>query len=429
MTQQLISRRQLLRSAAVGGAAVSCSGWLKSLACAAQEHSPPRAKSVILLWLNGGPATIDLWDLKPGHENGGPFQEIETSAPGLRISENFPRLAKHGRDLAVIRSITSKEGDHSQAVHLARTGYIPQASIDFPALGSLVASELGDLESILPNFVSIAPPRRTVLAGSGFLGAHYSPFVVGEQAVSVHDLDVADLVRIKGVSAEEHAKRSRLLAELDSAFLARQTGVLTESLQAASNRALRMMQPTTIEAFALEEESQAVRDAYGRGLFGQGCLLARRLVERGVSFVEVALDGWDTHQDNFNRVRALSTELDNAFASLMNDLQQRDLLDSTLVVCQGEFGRTPKINKNTGRDHWPRVWSAVLAGGGIQGGGAVGKSSADGSEVLERPCTVPDVIATVSTALGIDPRKQNISNVNRPIRIADPDATPLKELL
>ena len=189
------------------------------------------------------------------------------------------------------------------------------------------------------------------------------------------------------------------------------------------------MRPEAAAAFRLDDESEKVRDSYGRGLFGQGCLLARRLVERGVPFVEVSLDGWDTHQDNFERVKVLSGQVDAAYSSLLADLTDRGLLGSTLVVCQGEFGRTPKINGNKGRDHWPQSWAVALAGGGIKCGQAIGKTSDGGTEVTDRPVTVPDLIATVVKSIGIDPMKQNMSNVGRPIRIADPSAKPIKELL
>jgi uncharacterized protein (DUF1501 family) len=185
------------------------------------------------------------------------------------------------------------------------------------------------------------------------------------------------------------------------------------------------MDPRAASVFDLEQEAEGTRDTYGRTVFGQGCLLARRLVERGVPFVEVTLDGWDTHRDNFPRVADLSRNLDTAMAALLTDLKQRGLLESTLVVCQGEFGRTPTINTNTGRDHWPHAWSVVLAGGGIRGGQVIGATSPDGRDVIDRPASVPDLVATVCQAVGIDPRRQNLSNVNRPIRIADPSGTPI----
>ena len=190
-----------------------------------------------------------------------------------------------------------------------------------------------------------------------------------------------------------------------------------------------MMRPETAKAFDLSEEKSALRDRYGRNLFGQGCLLARRLVEREVPFVEVTLDGWDTHLNNFDAVKNLCGTLDGAWATLMSDLKERGLLDTTTIVWMGEFGRTPKINPQKGRDHWAVSWSTVLAGGGIKGGQAVGATSADGMEVKDRPVSVPDLLATVCSAVGLEPDKQNLSNVGRPIRIVAPGTKPVEEAL
>jgi uncharacterized protein (DUF1501 family) len=219
-----------------------------------------------------------------------------------------------------------------------------------------------------------------------------------------------------------------LLAGLEKRFEPGGSPV-SDTLKAAIERAVRLMRPEAAAAFRLEEEKDAVRDAYGRTTFGQGCLLARRLVERGVAFVEVTLDGWDTHQNNFPSVQRLAGNLDEAFAALLADLKDRGLLDDTLVVCQGEFGRTPRINGNSGRDHWPASWAVALAGGGIRGGKVVGKTTRDGMAVDGDPVRTPDLIATVVKAVGIDPTKQNMSNVSRPIRIADPSGKPIKEVL
>jgi len=230
---------------------------------------------------------------------------------------------------------------------------------------------------------------------------------------------VPNLEPIAGVNDTSRDARMDLLASLEKDFNTRQSGEVVDSLQAATARAVRLMKPEAAKAFRLEEEKDKLRDTYGRGLFGQGCLLARRLVERGVPFVEVTIDGWDTHADNFDRVKGLSTTVDVAFSALLTDLKERGLLESTLVVCMGEFGRTPKINGGKGRDHWPASWATVLAGGGIKGGQVVGKTSADGTSVEDRPVRVPDLLATVCKAIGVDHTKQNLSNVDRPIRVAD----------
>lgn len=423
-----LNRRDWLRTAAIGIGAGSMSGWFRAFA-AETATNPQRQKSVILLWLQGGSATIDLWDLKPGMETGGPFKEIETAAPGMKISEHLPQLAHWANEMAIVRSMTSKEGDHERATYFVRTGYIPQGALKFPALGSLLAGELRSETSDLPSFVSIAPGRFIGNVGGGFLGPQVAPFMIGSQDGGVDGLVVPDLQRPEAVSNVMHQERLALLNGLNGRFALRGTNSVVESVQSASERAARLMQPAAATAFRLSDEPEKLRDTYGRTVFGQGCLLARRLVERGVPFVEVTLDGWDTHQQNFERVKRLSGTLDIAFAALLQDLKDRGLLESTLVICQGEFGRTPKINGQTGRDHWPDSWATVLAGGNLRGGQVIGKTSADGTTIEDRPITVPDLIATVCKSLGIDPRKQNMSNVGRPIRIADPNAQPIDEVL
>jgi hypothetical protein len=423
-----LTRRGWFRHAAIGisAAAPSLSGWLGALAAATPRRP---VKSVVVLWLNGGPATIDLWDLKPGHANGGPFKEIATAAPGLSICEHLPMLARHGKELALIRSMSTREGDHDRASFLLRTGYTPAGAIQFPSVGAVVAKEIGPESSDLPNFVSIAPARYASALGGGFLGPQYDPLILGHATRPDDSLKVPDLARAAGVSDAAQRARLGILCGIEERFAAAHPSAVATSIQAASARAARLMRPEAAAAFNLDEEPVKVRESYGRGLFGQGVLLARRLVERGVPLVEVTLDGWDTHQNNFERVKDLCGALDAAFASLLADLSERGLLDTTLVVCQGEFGRTPRINSNTGRDHWPASWAVALAGGGIRSGQAVGKTSEDGASVLERPVSVPDLIATVATAAGIDPMKQNMSNVGRPIRVAAPSARPITELL
>jgi hypothetical protein len=441
------SRRDWLRLAAAGVAGCSMSGWLERFA-AAGARDPQRKRSCILLWMNGGPSTIDLWDLKPGHANGGPFKEISTNVPGIKISEHLPKLARHADRMAIVRSMSTKEADHGRATYLMRTGRVPGGPVQYPVLGSLVAKELGSDDAELPGFVSIAPFRFLSPAafGPGFLGPQYAPLVVGESAGFGQQpgaqnpdalLKVQDLDAPAGVSAGRVGARVQLLDEMEQDFLAGRGGPAALGHRTAYQRAVTLMRSSAVKAFDLDGEPAALRDAYGRNLFGQGCLLARRLVERGVPFVEISLSspeggggpGWDTHQNNFEQVKRLSATLDAGWATLMNDLKSRGLIDTTLVVWMGEFGRTPKINPGQGRDHWAASWATVLAGGGIKGGQAVGSTTPDGMEVKDRPVGVPDFLATVAAALGIDPRKQNDSNVGRPIRFAEPTAQVIKEVV
>lgn len=410
---------------ALGVTAWSTSSWLPALADVASATGK-KPKSVILIWLNGGPATIDLWDLKPGNQNGGPFRKIDTKVPGMQISEHLPGLATQAADFSLIRSMSTREGDHSRARFVSMTGYTPQGAIKFPAFGSLVAHEF-NVENDIPAYVHIG--GRPAITGGGFLGPQFAPFVVGgrsrRRGPDNADLKVADLVP---VSPGQQAERLQLQSELAS-LSTMPTSVVTDALNSARDRALRLMNPQAASVFNLEEEQASVREAYGSGSFGQGCLMARRLVERGVSFVEVSLNGWDTHSNNFERVKELSQQLDRGCASLLNDLRERGLLKDTLVVCQGEFGRTPRINGQDGRDHWPASWAMMLAGAGIRGGQVIGETSADGAEIKSKPTRTADLMATIFRGVGLDPRKQNMSNVGRPIRLADPDGTPLEELL
>ncbi len=439
-----LSRRDWLKLSAAGVVAHSASGWLENLANAA-AGSPIRKRACILLWMNGGAAQTDTFDLKPGHKHGGPYKEIATNVPGIKIGEHLPRVAKHVDRMAIVRSMTTKEQDHQRAAYYLRTGYLPQGGIQYPALGAALAKEMGDDSAALPNFVSIAPaPYLSPGAySSGFLGPRHQPLFVGntgfgfgQQRAYEQLLKVQDLVPPREVADRQVDSRLDLLRGLQGDFEARHPGVSPQSHREAYQRAVRLMKTDARKAFDLHEEKDALRDAYGRNLFGQGCLLARRLIERGVPFVEVTLSsvpgapqGWDTHDRNFDQVKALCNVLDPAWSTLMKDLQDRALLNSTLIVWMGEFGRTPIVNGQRGRDHFPDAWTTVLAGGGIKGGQVYGKSTPDGMKVAEKAVSVPNFLATVTQALGVDPTKQNMSNVGRPIRIADAGSKPIKEVL
>lgn len=443
----LFRRRDLLRLSLAGLLGGSACGWLDRLAWAAGDH-PARKRACILLWMSGGPSQLDTFDLKPNHENGGPFGEIETVVPGLRISEHLPKLARHADRLALIRSMKTKEGDHSRATQHLRTGYRAGGPIAYPSLGSLVAKQLGPADAEIPNCVSIAPYRYLSPAayGPGFLGPTHAPLLIadgviqrGQTGQTSYDtlLKVPNLGRPDSVDSAHSTARLDLLREMEQDFSVHHRSIALNSRRAAYDKATQMMSSDAVDAFDLDGEPDDLRDAYGRTLFGQGCLLARRLVERGVPFIEVSLNGvsgqnvfgWDTHQNNFESVRLLSEVLDNGWATLMEDLASRGLLESTTILWMGEFGRTPKINNNQGRDHFPNAWTTVLAGGGIAGGQAIGSTSPDGMEVVDQPVGVSDLIATLLTALGIDPMDQNMSNVGRPIRLADPDAEPIERCL
>ncbi|MBX9677723.1 MAG: DUF1501 domain-containing protein [Gemmataceae bacterium] len=444
-----ISRRECVRTLAAATAGLSSSWWAPRIA-AAGEGNANRKRSCILLWMAGGPSTIDLWDLKPGHAHGGPFREIMTQAPGLRWSEHLPRLAGLANDLAVVRSMRTREGDHGRATVVLRTGYSPQPPIQFPLMGSLLAKELAPADSTHVPFVSIGSGFAAEEgAGGGFLGPLYAPLRIGASnpyETGTESLRVADLEHPPGISDGTVERRRSLLAEMEERFSDRvaatrgrtphPNAAVVEARQTAYERAMGLMHSPVARAFDLEKEPIALRRQYGDSAFGRSCLLARRLVASGVSMVEVNLgrsirtpNGWDTHQNNFDQVRNLSDMLDAGFAALLTDLKVRGMLETTTIVWMGEFGRTPRINSNTGRDHFPAAWSMVLAGGGIQGGQAYGATSADGSAVTRDPVSHADYLATLCLALGIDPQKQNLSNVGRPIRVVDGTARPIRSLV
>jgi hypothetical protein len=431
------SRRDLLGWGLAGALGVSFSGWLPRLAAAAGEAAKKQGKSCILLWMSGGPSQTDTFDLKPGHANGGPFKEVATAAPGVKISEHLPGVAAQMKDLAVVRSLSTKEGEHGLATQLMMTGYpAQQAGVRYPSLGSLMAKELGSDESDLPNFISLSPFR---MVDAGFLGPNYAPLTVSGASDDPNtraNLALEDLAPPR--DRDERAMKSQfdILRFMEREFDKGDKADAVKAHRASYAKAMRMVESQGRKAFQLDQEAAELRDAYGRNRFGQGCLLARRLVERGVAFVEVTLSGapgnvagWDTHADNFNQVKALSQVLDPAWATLMKDLRDRGLLDSTLVVWMGEFGRTPKINPNGGRDHFPLAWSVVLGGAGIRGGQAIGKTSPDAMEVADHPVAVADLYATICSALGVDYRKENISPEGRPIPLVDRGGSPIQELL
>ncbi len=444
-----IDRRRMLKAMACGACGVSVSGWLPTLAQAVAAD-PRRRRHCILLWMAGGPSQTDTFDMKPSHTNGGEFKEIATNVPGVRFSEHLPRLAQHADKLAIIRSLTTKEGDHERGAYLMRTGQRPMGVINYPSVAASLGKELALADDSLPPYISISPSRGPGQGGfgPGFLGPKYAPLVVaGNQgavpanaeanaaaAQAFADLKVDAIKPPTGVSAAQTERRLELWQMLENRFLKRHPSASPHAHQTVYNNALRMIESDASAAFDLSQEPDKVRASYGKGVFGQGCLMARRLVERGVPFVEVSLSasvagsyGWDTHSNNFEAVKGLSAELDAGWASLLADLDERGLLESTTVVWMGEFGRTPQINGSAGRDHYPNAWSAVLAGGGIAGGQAYGRTSEDGTEVVEGMVSTVDLLATLCGALGVDHKTQNMSDVGRPFRISD--GTPIEAVL
>ena len=416
MNLREFTRRDFVRMSVASALGAAACPWLPRLAAAA---GPKPAKACIVLWMSGGPSQTDTWDLKPDHKNGGPSKEMVTGVPGLRISENLPKLAANIKDLGIIRSMTTKEGEHGRATQLLHTGQLPTDAVAYPAIGSLLAKELGDPDADLPSYVTVSPggPGGNNI-GAGFLGPQYAPLAVSgisDDPNARANLTIDYLKPDKTIAAADQDTRRKLLEELQGDFQKRYGGAAAAAQEASYRKAQRMVDTEARGAFRLDEEPAKLRDSYGRNRFGQGCVLARRLLERGVSFVEVTLDGWDTHANNFEAVKALSQTLDPGFATLLSDLKDRGMLANTLVVWMGEFGRTPIITRNNGRDHFPLAWSTVLAGAGVKGGQAVGSTTKDGAAVAERPVGVSDFLATVFTAVGVDPAKENQTWDGRPI--------------
>jgi hypothetical protein len=415
----VVSRRAFLRSAAVAAGGLGLLGWKDAVTLHAAELRK-QGMACILLYMRGGPSQFETFDPKPGTANGGPTKAIATAAEGVQIAEHWPKLAQVMKEVALVRSVTSREGEHLRAAYQLHTGYLPSASVKYPNFGSIVAKELGRSDFDLAHFVSVG--NRVTTIGSGFLGMSFAPFVVGNAAQVPNNVALP-----RGVAGGRFRRRLGLLKDLEKDFARSGGKERVREHRAVYASAAQMVLSPRLQAFDLSQEKDAVRDRYGRTPFGQGCLLARRLVEQGVTFVEVESNGWDTHQDNFARTKALAEGVDPAFAALLGDLKERGRLGRTLVIWLGEFGRTPRINPNTGRDHFPRAFTVALAGGGVRGGRVVGKTSADGTTIEERPVSVADLFCTFCQALKIDPRKENQATLGRPIKIVDA-GNPVKEL-
>lgn len=417
-----VGRRAFLQIGAAGAA--SLLGWRlaglgEARADAAPQKSPPAAKACIVLWMNGGPSHIDTFDPKPGTKVGGPFKAIKTSAPGIQICEHLPQVAREARRLAIVRGMSSKEGSHQRAQYLLHTGYAPNPTVEHPALGSHVSQALGDPAAELPAFVSLGG----LSAGGGFLGVQHGPLIVQDPGAMPRNVAMPP-----HVNEERFGRREAALAALEGDFAARTGDARVAGRRAVHDKAVRMMQSAKLRAFDVAEEPEAVRAAYGDTAFGRGCLTARRLVEAGVRYVEVVLDGWDTHDNNFERVKKQMGTLDPAMATLLRELDERRLLDSTLVAWMGEFGRTPRVSGREGRDHHPQAWTAVLAGGGIRGGIAHGETDGEGARVVKDGTSVPDLFATMAARLGLDPLATFDTPLGRPISLTD-SGTPVAALM
>lgn len=421
----MMDRRAFLRMGSI--AAFGTLHWSDVLRLRAA--APKRDLSIIHLFLAGGLSHLDTFDMKPegNPKYRGPFKAIATNVDGLRVCEHLPLSARRADKYAVIRSMTHKQSAHGAAQTLWLSGHDALPTVLAPSIGSVVMKELGPRNE-LPGYVYVPQPRGNT-ARAGFLGPRYNPFSAGE--VNVARYAVRDMDLPLGVDWARVDRRRGLQSLVDQKIRAYDTTDTFETLDSYYQSAFDLMKsPLAKKAFDVGAEPEALRDRYGRTSMGQGALLARRLVESGVRFVTVSRgdNAWDHHGNIFPTLaNDFLPELDKAFATLLDDLSERGMLESTLVIVSGEFGRTAEINVNAGRDHWPNCYSLVLAGGGIAGGKVWGESDADGMFVKDRPVEVPDLAATIFAKLGIDHRKEYFSNIGRPFRVAD--GKPLAFLL
>ena len=393
---------------------------------ASAEGRKAKAKSVILVWLAGGPATIDMWDNKPDAPEGirGEFKSIATRAPGVQLAEHLPKMAAVADKASFVRSLYHTIPSHGPAAVFMTTGNKPTPAVQYPSLGS-VAAKLLSVERGVPPYVTFSELRNGSAGQAGYLGTAYNPFIV-EGAGGGRGKNANLTLRVRGISLpnnfslEELDKRDRLLQRFDDGLRGLdQSADLVDGLDSFHKQALEILRSDrTKRAFALGEEKDSLRDAYGTTPLGTSALAARRLVEAGVRFVTVSIGGWDTHGQNFKALKdRLLPPLDQTLSTLIRDLDERGLLDSTIVMCAGEFGRTPKINKNSGRDHWARSMACVLAGGGFKRGYAHGSTDASGMAPATDPVTPDDLSATIVHLLGLDPHQELQTPTGRPIQL------------
>ncbi len=418
------SRRTLLKSAGLSGLA-----WLTPLAeilaldaerAGAREGKRPR--SVIMLWLDGGPSQLDTFDPHPGKKIAFGAKAIDTALPGVQLAEGLQQTAALMQDISLIRSVVSKEGDHARAMYNIKTGYRPDPTVTHPAIGSIICHEMPKTDLEIPNHVSILPGRFP--SRGGFLGAQYDAFQIGDPNQPIPDVTTS-------VSPGREQERIDSLKVLENSFAAGRGKNLDRDTTlhlATVEKARKMMTSDQLKAFDVSDTPKSESAPYGDTSFGRGCHAAVRLIEAGVRCVEVTLTGWDSHANNAELQAERVATLDPAFASLIKDLKARDLLDDTIVLCGGEFGRTPLLNPVSGRDHWPHGFSMAIAGGGLAAGKVLGSTDPAGEkEEPEHPVRVEDVHATVQHALGIDSSYEVMTPANRPIALSE--GKVIKELL
>ena len=421
--EHAIDRRRFLGAAAVGAAAVAADmtglDLLESPALAGELKS--KQKHVILLWLAGGSSQLETWDPKPGAPTGGPFRAIPTAVPGIHISELMPKMARRMKHTCIVRSLNTKNGDHGGATQLMMRGRRDEPSLRYPDLGAVLARELAQAHSKVPDYVSFYSSTEGRTPGSsGFLGERYAPMEL------TTGMTPENLRRLEEISEIDHVKRAELRDLLSKKFERGRSSATLGSHNVAYERVRGLMASESL--FDISKESKKTREMYGPTQFGEQALAARRLIEAGVPFVKVARAWWDSHGQNFETHQELVPELDHVMSTLLDDLQARGLLESTLVVTLAEFGRTPSINPSLGRDHFASAWSATISGGGIKGGSVYGKTDAKGEHVIDGEIGAAELFATIYQALGIDHEKAYRVG-SRPVPLTDPGTEPIAEVL
>jgi hypothetical protein len=408
---RVIRRRDFVKTVSLGSLAAGAFGWSDLMSLQAADLKK-RGRACILLWMSGGPSQFETFSPKPGHANSGETKAISTSVPGIEYSENLPQLAKVANRISVIRSMTSKEGSHNRGTALLNTGYLPTANIKYPGLGALVAQQNRNESCELPDVVQVGTSIKNLFNDGGFLGVDYDPFVVADASRMPNNSQIT-------TDSKRFNRRLDLVDRLSTEFASADGKKVVEEQAKVNRKAASMILSPQMKSFDLSHESQSMRNSYGQTAFGNACLLARRLVETGVSFVEVVSDSWDSHHDNFNKHREKTAEIDQPFARLITDLDDRGMLDTTMVIWMGEFGRTPRINPRGGRDHYPAAFTIAMAGAGIKPGQVIGATDAGGSRVTDRRVRVPDLYQSICHGLKLKTDQENTSASGRDIKVVD----------
>ena len=414
-----MSRRHFMRHLATAAATIPTLNFISHLQANAAELKKNN-KSCILMWMGGGPPTIDIWDLKPGSKNGGEFKPIDTAAPGVQISEHMPKTAQVFDNLSIVRSMSTREADHGRGRYFMHTGFVPNPTVVHPTFGSVVSHEIAgkNKELEIPGFISVDAPSGS----PGYMGTRNAAFDVDSNG-NIRNAAMGEL------GPDRLGQRLQMLNVVENNFINSKRGELPKSHQEIYTKAVNLMTSKQMEAFKISSETPESLEKYGANNFGRGMLMARRLADAGVPFIEVGLGGWDLHANVF---QTLSTQrlpvLDQGIAALVSDLKESGRINDVTLVWMGEFARTPRINQNVGRDHWANSWSVMIGGGGLKNGQAIGATDADGLSCVTKSYLPGDIWATVSHAMGIPTETVHTSKNGRPMKIAN-GGTPIAELI